>query len=236
MSWHCSRALVEEFLAGIYSGGEPSAPLNTTPMPDQFYWPDKTTEHSRLSRFGTTCEPLTADRGAGLLTWFLEASRAKTSASQGAEMDSMASDRDYGQKCHASFVKFDRDSSTWRTAQCSLLGGLDEFSGTWPAWGSMQNGECWERTIPTLTTRGKESGFWPTMCARDYRGIGKSRLERTGSKAGECLPQAIGGLLNPTWGEWLMGWPIGWTELKPLETARFQEWRQQHGAFSQGDR
>lgn len=25
--------------------------------------------------------------------------------------------------------------------------------------------------------------------------------------------------LNPQFAEWLMGWPIGWTELKPLETA-----------------
>lgn len=25
--------------------------------------------------------------------------------------------------------------------------------------------------------------------------------------------------LSPRFAEWLMGWPIGWTELKPLETA-----------------
>jgi hypothetical protein len=25
------------------------------------------------------------------------------------------------------------------------------------------------------------------------------------------------GQLNPTWVEWLMGWPLGWTDLKPLE-------------------
>jgi hypothetical protein len=35
-------------------------------------------------------------------------------------------------------------------------------------------------------------------------------------------------LLNPTWVEWLMGWPVGWTDLKPLETVRFQQWQQQH--------
>ena len=29
-----------------------------------------------------------------------------------------------------------------------------------------------------------------------------------------------GGKLNPDWVEWLMGWPIGWTELKPLETVK----------------
>jgi len=29
-----------------------------------------------------------------------------------------------------------------------------------------------------------------------------------------------GGQLNPDWVEWLMGWPIGWTDLKPLETGK----------------
>lgn len=39
------------------------------------------------------------------------------------------------------------------------------------------------------------------------------------------------GQLNPEWVEWLMGWPIGWTDLKPLEMARFREWQQQHSIF-----
>jgi hypothetical protein len=37
------------------------------------------------------------------------------------------------------------------------------------------------------------------------------------------------GLLNPDWVEWLMGWPIGWTNLKPLETDKFQQWLDSHG-------
>jgi DNA (cytosine-5)-methyltransferase 1 len=72
---------------------------------------------------------------------------------------------------------------------------------------------------------------WATPVARDYRSPGRSRLERTGSKAGECLPQQVGGQLNPTFVEWLMGWPIGWTELKPLEMDKFREWQQQHSEF-----
>jgi hypothetical protein len=37
--------------------------------------------------------------------------------------------------------------------------------------------------------------------------------------------------LNPVWVEWLMGWPLGWTDLKPLETGKFQQWQQQHSEF-----
>lgn len=32
------------------------------------------------------------------------------------------------------------------------------------------------------------------------------------------------GQLNPEWVAWLMGWPIGWTELARLETDRFRQW------------
>ncbi len=76
---------------------------------------------------------------------------------------------------------------------------------------------------------GLATAVWATPVRRDYRYPGRSRLERTGGTQGECLPQQVGGPLNPTWVEWLMGWPLGWTDLKPLETGKFQEWQQQHG-------
>ena len=38
------------------------------------------------------------------------------------------------------------------------------------------------------------------------------------------LGEVVGGQLNPDWTEWLMGWPIGWTDLKPLEMVKFQKW------------
>jgi hypothetical protein len=41
----------------------------------------------------------------------------------------------------------------------------------------------------------------------------------------ETLPT----ILNPVWVEWLMGWPLGWTDLKPLETDKFAAWQHSHG-------
>jgi hypothetical protein len=41
--------------------------------------------------------------------------------------------------------------------------------------------------------------------------------------------------LNPSWVEWLMGWPIGWTGLKPLETDKFHSVQLWHSLFSQKD-
>lgn len=37
------------------------------------------------------------------------------------------------------------------------------------------------------------------------------------------------GTLNPTWVEWLMGWPLGWTDCAALETDKYRQWRRQHG-------
>lgn len=45
----------------------------------------------------------------------------------------------------------------------------------------------------------------------------------------------IGGQLNPPWVEWLMGWPVGWTDLGPLGTAKFQSWHRSHGEFLRKD-
>jgi hypothetical protein len=42
-----------------------------------------------------------------------------------------------------------------------------------------------------------------------------------------------GGALNPTWVEWLMGWPLGWTDLSVSATDKFRLWLRQHGGFSQ---
>ncbi len=44
-----------------------------------------------------------------------------------------------------------------------------------------------------------------------------ARKDREGS-GGDDLTTQIGGQLNPTWVEWLMGFPLGWTDLEPLET------------------
>lgn len=58
-------------------------------------------------------------------------------------------------------------------------------------------------------------------------------LDEWGGSTNPFRQTEIGRLpLNPCWVEQLMGWSTGWTDLKPLETARFREWLQQHGDCS----
>jgi hypothetical protein len=42
------------------------------------------------------------------------------------------------------------------------------------------------------------------------------------AQGGTALSMVAGGPLNPTWVEWLMGFPIGWTELPPSATPSFR--------------
>ena len=76
-------------------------------------------------------------------------------------------------------------------------------------------------------TRGTDSGSWPTPTATDYKGgtaairkdTGKVRLDlvRHVCKVRFGLTYPI-----PEHSEALMGWPIGWSDLKPLGTDRFR--------------
>jgi hypothetical protein len=80
--------------------------------------------------------------------------------------------------------------------------------------------------------------LWPTPCASASKGSSPAALTRKSgkSRANDRIDHAVmasdGGQLNPEWVEWLMGWPIGLTALKPLETAKFREWQQQHSICS----
>jgi len=76
--------------------------------------------------------------------------------------------------------------------------------------------------------------MWPTPQAFDAQRIHMNHetMDNTNRHArGGCsnLVERIGGKLNPTWVEWLMGWPLGWTDLEPLAMGRFRLWLQQHG-------
>jgi hypothetical protein len=83
MSWLFSQALVEEYLAGNFSDGEQSAPLNGNRTQQAYLSPDKMTDFSHLSQYGMTYKPLTENLGEELLTLYLEAFRAKICQPQG---------------------------------------------------------------------------------------------------------------------------------------------------------
>jgi len=262
MSWSYSPGLVAAFLEAKCSDTEQSAPLNTTPMPDQFYSHGKPTEHSRLSRFGMTCEPLTDCLGEELLTWFLEGFHVKTYRSLEKAQGLTESGRDCGEKWRGWSARYDPDSCSWKTAQLSLLGDSEPSSVIFPRSGMTRDGLLWE--LPMLERHTSEIGYgfwptpvasdtssrnvkyaqggtplslavklWPTPQASDNRNRGTTQTPAIARRieAGKqvMLSMCMDGPLNPDWVEWLMGLPIGHTDLKPLGTHKFRNAEPQHG-------
>jgi hypothetical protein len=261
MSWLYSQVLVEEYLEANCLDGEQSAPLSGSNTQQAYCAPDKMMGFSKLSRFGMTYKPLTESRGEELLTLYLAGFHAKTSAQQEKAQELMESEAGCGEKWHASFAKYDPNLCLWKTPQCSLLGDLEEFLETWPQWGLMRNGECWEQRTLEQTIRGTESGLsekWSTPTTMDKLPPKSAKAllkEATQVRPGRSKPANLrdqvsnmqnwptptshnakevaspseyirntptlaaqaGGKLNPMWVEWLMGWPLGMTDLKPLE-------------------
>ena len=188
MSWLFSQALVAEYSEANSSDGAPSAPSNTTPTPQAFLWRDKTTDAWNRFPSGMTCEPLTEDRGEGLLKSFLAGFLVQTSVPPARAPESPASSQDCGPKWRALSVKFDRASSSWKTAHCLLSEDLPWSSVTLPKWGMMRAGELWERTMLALRTNGTGAGLWPTPKAA-AAGPDYAKLKR--SNTGISLQTAV---------------------------------------------
>ncbi len=90
---------------------------------------------------------------------------------------------------------------------------------------------------PSLATMARREVF-PTPqafdanpCVRSPEALARAKKIGGCSNLRETVP---GGQLNPTWVEWLMGFPIGWTVSAPLGTELFRQWRRAHGACCSG--
>jgi len=237
---------------------------------------------------------------------------AKTSPLLEKEQELKESDQECGERWQGLLARYDPNTHSLRTVQCSLIEDLEQSLQTWPKWGLMQDGVCWEQ--PTLVPRIKETvyGFLlPTPTASDGTtgsvigkndnfyttktgmprkinqngkdgSVGLGRLVQMWPTPRSCSAMAAtitpesawnparnpnletivgrtmwptptahnaketnapsesnrntptlasqdGGKLNPIFVEWLMGWPLGWTDLKPLGMDKFHCAPQQHG-------
>jgi len=241
MSWLYSQALVEEFLEESSLDGEQSVQLSGNPIPQAYCAPDKMTVFSRLSRFGMTYKPLTENLGEALLTWYLEGFHVPTLAQQKkTQKDLTEKPLECGKKWRGWLAKYDPSSCSWKTAQCSLLGDSIECLQTLPRSGMTRNGLLWDAPNLEQNIKGTEFGLWGTpTTSQDFKPIRKLAPSEASGKHGTILvgsigkeyPHLIGRYLKPLVTEYLMGWPIGWTDLKPLATDKSLCVRQQPGEY-----
>jgi hypothetical protein len=104
----------------------------------------------------------------------------------------------------------------------TLDGSLERFSETWPRAGMTRSGIAYQCPPLAPLTDVIASGLWPTPCAQEVKATErgtwptpdasphKYRLQGS-SQQSKSLNGIHGGSLNPTWVEWLMGYPLGWT-------------------------
>ena len=130
---------------------------------------------------------------------------------------------------------YDPDSQSWKMSGCLFTGDYGKSSAPLPKSGIMRNGKVYVLVSLECTISGNECGLWPTPAASDgMGGIAKKTAELKAK--GLCRPSGVRmgsslkwekritdtyngkGHLNPNLSEWLMGYPINWTELLRAET------------------
>jgi hypothetical protein len=95
-------------------------------------------------------------------------------------------------------------------------------SGLWPAPVSDDTSSRSKPYAQGGTPLSLAVKLWPTPTTPAGNCVG--RLDEWGGSRSRAVmrtlvtAEELGGPLNPPWVEWLMGWPLGWTDLKPLET------------------
>lgn len=139
----------------------------------------------------------------------------------------------YGMNALEQLARYDRRSHSLRTSQGCLLLTEEDFStaflATWQKRGMMRNGKLYRHPILVRSTKGKGCGFWPTPMKGDWKNVCSTLIGLTNSMTGRqvhwtlivqrrffemgCFGRPI-----PEFAEWLMMYPIGWTELAHAET------------------
>lgn len=113
-----------------------------------------------------------------------------------------------------SFAKYDQISASWKTCLGLFPSDTSEkFSGTWPKWGSMRNGELFQQQQPVQTMFVRGSGYFPTPTAHNAK---EGAYPAEYARNTPTLAAALGGKINPNRTEWMMGWPRNWTSLHDL--------------------
>lgn len=154
-------------------------------------------------------------------TSFAAASHAKTFRLPAHVQGSTENAQLFGEKCSDLFAKLSPDGSWLKMygdfSQAMTDGSLETFSGTWPLFGTMRNGECFQRAPWVRHTHGKGCSLWPTPSAQEGSGGG---LPNVGSKRPNGKRRQIhlrdrfkdifGKQLTIHFCEWLMGFPSNW--------------------------
>lgn len=176
------------------------------------------------------------------LMLFVEDFPAKTSARPESESVSTAPEVACGPKCCDWCEKCDPVGSSLRT---SLLCAIEAMTGCAPTWQRLvtpAGHSWWQLSTSELRKNASEHGLWQTPTTRDYKGqSGMGNRMRRGRNGKPHVANLCDQIVDtgrpdlvrsPTFREWLMGLPIGFTDSKPSETPSSPKFPKSSGAQS----
>lgn len=317
-----SQEAAAEYLPTCWTESRPSVPSRSCHTNKKSSRPA-----SRACRYGTTCghsgqtiptapECSTTCTPAPTSLSLRADFHAKTFHAREKARGYAESAADFGRSTRVSFARFDPVSFSWKIPHFLFQEGWDEYSQTWPRYGMMVRGECYQlppwardtgatvfgelsgdviegegnaRMFGTSPCRNaprsdrfrrgvmnlgelvdeenaRQASAWPTPTVNDSHGVSPGQTPRDilshavekgetkshtyptvgtrnmggcsgsfsklkhlveigrlppedargmagGMKAEDGATIENCGMLNPDWVEWLMGWPIGWTDI-----------------------
>ena len=228
MSWHYLQGQEEVSSEAISWDGERFAPSKSKTILGEYCSLGSGTELSPGSRSGTTCVHLMGDHGAVESMLSAADSHVRTSAQQVAAGDLPDHVRVLSLRCSELLTRFGLRLCSRKTLRTFVPRGWPSSSRSLSAWGMWDESGYWElgTSVRTIKERGCGS-LLPTPTAQLYG----NNMGGAAGRKGKVRPslESLTGGVYPALREWMMGWPIGWTELKPLATGRFQEWLRLHG-------
>ena len=245
MSWRYLPEAAAVYWEGSSWDGKPYAMSSGMNIAQRCSKPEYKKAISQTLQSGTMSELSTGNPGVDWWILSLPVSPASPSASQANAVPSWTTEI-CGLRPFVSYRKCGPNGAYWKMCPVSSMQAtatLGKYSGPWPNSGLLQDGLVYllPPLVRTITEIG--SGLWPTplagMRTRPYPKGMRKYLAEEKINAGNLLaiqifaldyPEMPPGMhVNPGWLEWLMGWPIGWSALEPLATAKFRQWSELHG-------
>lgn len=182
------------------------------------------TDSSPPPRSLATCvsswSPVLLENTEDLRTWLAQASPANHSARH---REGIEQQKTCGQRHETALKSFGQDSFSAKTFKGTQL-TLQQMNAK--RWVTKPDAFPCPRRTWVLTTFGKDSGYLhtPTTMA--------NYCANTMQKWPTCREFVrVFGRPSPVIQEWLMGWPIGWSDTRPLAMGRFLAWLRQHGDY-----
>ena len=240
------------------SDGDRSCTSNGTGIPNDSSSSGSRTGSCQTPPFGETSK-LSEEESSRLIGSWLKSIQPSllpvSRASRGPQEEKVAArtmTATSGRKPFALLEKSGPRGFSWKTLQgCFKFPGdgtgpptFSKSRETWPSWGMWDAGAAYLRPTSVSITNGDGCGLLPTPLARDGKSfyvVTKETALRIMRKRplhqlhwmqfGVVYHGLKKGWANPRFSELMMGWPIGWSDLRPLAKDRFRQWLKQPGGY-----